>query len=508
MNATVKPDRGSHAPSGAGVSRGLQDTGATLETAPSATQLLSGSQWWARLMRVGLLVAVDLIALTGSVLLAYLLWARPVHHQGLAIYQPLLPLMALFPLSYLQAGLYPGFGIGAVETLRRLSARTSFVYLAVAAMTFVLKLPQLFSRLMFVVAWILSLVAVPVLRYVVLGVARRWRWWAEPAVVVGQAQVVRPLIRALNEAHSIGYRPAAQVLLHEETIPGTPELVPVIGTLDDVPAISGRGFRVAFLPEDSQARHWKLLETLHRYFRHVIIVRSVGGTPVLGVQARNFGGVLGLEFTNELLKRHNRILKRALDLAMGYLALLLAAPVMMLAALLVQIFSRGPVFFAQEREGLDGRKIRVWKLRTMVPDAEQRLNDHLQAHPEARSEWEQRFKLRRDPRLVPVVGHVLRRLSIDELPQLVNVIRGDMSLVGPRPFPSYHLKRFSLEFRKLRRQVRPGMTGLWQVLGRSEGGLGDQEAFDTHYIRNWSLWMDLYILGKTIGAVLGGRGAY
>ncbi len=489
-----------HAPHTAGVP--------TSSRVRSAHRVIVGGQWWTRPLRVTLLLTVDLVALAGSAWLAYLLWALPVHHQALAIYRPLLPLLILFPLSYLQAGLYPGFGLGAIETFRRLATRTSFIYLTVAAITFLLKLSQVFSRMTLAIAWLLSLVTVPVLRYLALGVLRKRRWWAEPAIVVGQAPVVQPLIQTLREAYSIGYRPAAELLLHEETTPGTAKLLPVIGTLDDAPAVAERGFRVALVPEDATGNHWKLVEFLHQYFRHVIVVRAVGGTPVLGVTARNFGGVLGLEFTNELLKRHNRVLKRGMDLVLGSVVFLVSAPFMTMAALAIQIWSRGPVFFRQEREGLRHRVIRIWKLRTMVPDAEQRLDAHLAADADARKEWEQHFKLRHDPRLVPVVGRIVRRFSIDELPQLINVLKGDMSLVGPRPFPSYHLKRFSPAFRKLRSQVRPGMTGLWQVLGRSEGGLTDQEALDTHYIRNWSLWMDLYILAKTVAAVLGGRGAY
>ncbi|HHQ49717.1 MAG TPA: exopolysaccharide biosynthesis polyprenyl glycosylphosphotransferase, partial [Acidobacteria bacterium] len=454
------------------------------------------------------LVTVDLLALAGSAVLAYLLWARPVHHQSPGIYRPLVPLMALFPLSYLQGGLYPGFGLGAIETFRRLSTRTSFIYLTVAAITFYLKLAQVFSRMTLGIAWGLSLVAVPVLRYLALGVLRKRPWWNEPAVVVGRSSLTRRLIATLREAYSIGYRPAAEMVLAERTAPERSGLLPVIGTLDDAAAIAARGFRVALVPEDATGRHWKLLDVLHQHFHRVIVIRPVSGTPVLGVRARDLGGVLGLEFTNELLKRQSRILKRATDLALGGVALLLATPVIVVAALAVRAFSRGPVFFSQEREGLGGRTFRVWKLRTMVPDAEERLKDHLREDPAARAEWERSFKLRRDPRIVPVAGRLLRRLSIDELPQLWNVLKGEMSLVGPRPFPSYHLKRFSPEFQRLRRRVRPGMTGLWQVLARSEAGLADQEALDTHYIRNWSMWMDLYILGKTIGAVLGGRGAY
>jgi len=197
-----------------------------------------------------------------------------------------------------------------------------------------------------------------------------------------------------------------------------------------------------------------------------------------------------------------------MDLFLACLGALVAIPATVVAAITVQLFSRGPVFFIQEREGLGGKTIKVWKVRTMVPDAERQLHAYLENDPEAQAEWQRSFKLRKDPRLVPVVEKWIRRFSLDELPQLLNVMSGDMSLVSPRPFPPYHLKRFSPEALELRHRVRPGMTGLWQVLSRSDGNTADQEALDTHYVRNWSLWMDLYILGKTTTAVLGGRGAY
>ncbi|NOZ95650.1 MAG: exopolysaccharide biosynthesis polyprenyl glycosylphosphotransferase [Acidobacteria bacterium] len=469
---------------------------------------LRGQPRWVSLLRMAVLMASDLAAVALSCFMAYLLWAHPVRHQSLAMYRPLFPLVLLFPLSYLQAGLYPGFGLGAVETLRLLSVRTSFVFVAVAAMTFALKLSDVFSRMTVAIAWGLSLATVPLLRYLVLGLVRRLAWWAEPVLIIGCASIVRSLTGSLSRSMSIGYRPVAQLLVADEEAAGHVGVLPVLGTLEDAPAVASRGFNVALIAEEQEDRHWKLLEYVHQYFRHVIVLRPVGGTPLFGVTVRNFGDVFGLEFTNELLKRRNRIVKRTVDVFLGSVGLVAGIPVMALAALGVQLFSRGPVFFVQEREGLGGRTIRVWKLRTMVPGAERRLREHLAADREVQREWEGSFKLRRDPRLVPVVGRLLRRFSIDELPQLVNVVRGDMSLVGPRPFPPYHLRRFSPGFRNLRRQVRPGVTGLWQVLGRGRGGLADQEALDTHYIRNWSLWMDLYVMAKTVVAVLGGRGAF
>jgi lipopolysaccharide/colanic/teichoic acid biosynthesis glycosyltransferase len=202
------------------------------------------------------------------------------------------------------------------------------------------------------------------------------------------------------------------------------------------------------------------------------------------------------------------LLKRLLDIVFGTIFLLMAVPLIILGGLLVQFTNRGPIFFAQQREGLGGRSITVWKLRTMFQDAEQRLAEFLAANPALRSEWEERYKLAHDPRVLPGIGVLLRRFSIDELPQLWSVVKGEMSLVGPRPFPGYHLQRFPEEFRVFRQRVRPGLTGMWQVVVRSNGNIEEQQSYDTYYIRNWSLWLDLWLLLQTLGVVLLGKGAY
>ena len=160
------------------------------------------------------------------------------------------------------------------------------------------------------------------------------------------------------------------------------------------------------------------------------------------------------------------------------------------------------------REGIDGQQIAVWKLRTMHVNGERLLESWFREHPEDRVEWARYFKLRHDPRVLPWIGKLLRRTSLDELPQLWSVLKGEMSLVGPRPFPDYHLEQFPAEFRALRTRVLPGLTGMWQVLARSDGDVEVQEALDTYYIRNWSPWLDLYILARTVSAVVMARGAY
>ncbi|MDX1503485.1 MAG: exopolysaccharide biosynthesis polyprenyl glycosylphosphotransferase [Thermoanaerobaculia bacterium] len=461
---------------------------------------------WAPPLRVALLTLHDLFVIAVVALAAIRLWAVGVRGQTLGDYLHLAPLMLLFVIGFAKAGLYPGFGMGAIETLRRLSLRSSFVFLVLAAGSFVLKVPPTYSRVTFFLAWGGILVALPVGRQLLLALVHDRRWWGEPAVVVGTGPQARRLVGDLRGALTLGYRPR-WVLRLPGGAPPPSDLVH-LGGLEQVEPLARHGVRVALVLEEKLSDRGGALDLLQAHFRHVILVRSNAGDPIEGVVVRNMGGSLGIEYCNQLLRRRHRLVKRTMDLVAGSVCLLLALPLIGLGIVLVKLVSRGPAFFAQEREGLGGRRIRVRKLRTMYVDADRRLRRHLEEHPEARREWESRFKLTHDPRILPVVGRFLRRFSLDELPQLWSVVTGEMSLVGPRPFPDYHLESLPARFRDLRRRVRPGLTGLWQVMVRSHGDVEDQERFDSYYIRNWSIWMDLYILGRTVMAVLAGRGAY
>ena len=197
-----------------------------------------------------------------------------------------------------------------------------------------------------------------------------------------------------------------------------------------------------------------------------------------------------------------------MDRAIALPLFLASLPLLLLAGAWIKLTSRGPAFYRQQREGFGGEALTVWKLRTMLVNGDSLLEDWFRAHPEDRDHWNLHFKLRRDPRVLPVIGRLLRRTSLDELPQLWSVLKGEMSLVGPRPLADYHTEHLSPEFRKLRTRVLPGLTGLWQISARSDGDLTVLEALDTYYIRNWSLWMDLYIVARTFAAVMSGRGAY
>lgn len=463
--------------------------------------------WWTRPARVAMLILSDVLALFIAGTAAYLLWALPVRNMEPGMYLQMWPFLALFILGYAQAGLYPGFGLGPVETFRRFSLVTLFSLTILAAVTFAFKLPHQYSRVTFGIAFLLSIVAVPAFRYLTLAITRRWAWWHQPVVLVGEGSSILRAVSTLQDSPLLGYRPLGMLSRRAAEGPSEVAGLPVLGGLERAAEVAGKGVSVALIdPESLEGR--SELDALQQHFHHLLVIQSYGSLPVEGVQIRNLGGVLGVEFSNNLLQRRNRWVKRALDLGLGSLLLACFGPVILVCALWVKAMSRGPAFFYQERVGLRGRRFLVPKIRTMQPNAHEELEAHLSSDPVMRDEWERGFKLRSDPRVIPFVGVFLRRWSLDELPQLWSVVRGDMSLVGPRPFPDYHLQRFAPGTRALRQLVRPGVTGLWQVTLRGDSDVAAQESSDHYYIRNWSVWLDTYVLARTITAVLSGRGAY
>jgi Undecaprenyl-phosphate galactose phosphotransferase WbaP len=433
--------------------------------------------------------------------LAYLLWARPVHGQPVSLYLPASPIMLLVVLAYGQARLYPGFGLGPVEVLRRYWLITATAFLAMASLVFALKLENVYSRVTLALALGLSLALVPLLRGVTLRAARRWSWWAEPVTVVAGDVAYERIARVLRSSPGAEFRPAGRIDGGGGGAGGGDRL------LEEAARHVESGVRVAFA-DPGIAGGPATVDRLRLVFPRVIVLREIRDLPVEGVQVRNLGGVLGLEYGNNLLNRQSRWVKRSLDLALGSVALVLTFPVMLVAMAAVKVLSPGPALFWQDREGRKGGTIRVPKIRTMMPDAERRMEELLRSDPALREEWESAFKLKDDPRVIPVVGRLFRRFSIDELPQLWTMVLGQMSLVGPRPFPAYHLDALSPHARRLRDEVRPGITGLWQVTSRGRAGVEAQQAYDTYYIRNWSVWLDLHILARTAAVVLSGKGAY
>lgn len=456
------------------------------------------------LAMAGTLAFVDLCTLLLAVFGGFRIW----NLVNPAI-PPLDSVMLLAPACVLAAfgysGLYPGIGLTAVQHIRRCWGSISLVYLLLTAVIFVTRSKAAAdSRGAFIASWLFSLVLVPLGRWLVSSRVSRRSWWGVPVMVMGAGGTARSVIRNLRANEILGYKPVA--CLDDDPLKrGACEGVPVVGALRDADFLArryGTHYAIVAIPEMPRERLILHLRGWSRTFSSILIVPNLAGVASLWTEPRDLGGLLGLEIRHNLLNPVNRRIKRLLDIAVSALGLAAAAPMLAVCILWIRKASPGNPFYRQQREGKDGRPLHILKLRTMHHGAERMLETHLAADPAARLEWDRFCKLSSDPRILPGVGRFLRKTSMDELPQLWNVLKGEMSLVGPRPFPAYHNHRFDPDFRSLRTQVTPGLTGLWQVSARSEGDLEVQAALDSYYIRNWSLWLDIYVLFRTVRTVL------
>lgn len=324
--------------------------------------------------------------------------------------------------------------------------------------------------------------------------------WNASTLLVGDGAIVNQLASYFAARPELGLRPIGFVSDHPA---GAPASLPWIGRLPDLSGlVEGMDVVVIALSGGLSALSPTCLPV-----RRVMIVSDSASAPSMWFTERYFGDVEGFEFFNHTQSSRSIWIKRGLELCIAIPLGLLSFPLIGLVALAIKLISRGPALYVQKRIGWKGTPIAIYKLRSMHLDADARLQEVLIADPDRRREWERFMKLSRDPRILPYIGSLIRKTSIDELPQLWAVIRGDLSLVGPRPLPSYHLEKFGLQFQRLRASVRPGLTGLWQVSDRSNADLREQEKIDTFYIRYWSLWLDAYIVMRTIPAVFRGRGA-
>lgn len=401
--------------------------------------------------------------------------------------------------------LVPGWGLGPVEELRRVTLLLVFVYFSLAVVLFFSKQAGDASRLTYFGALAVSLGLVPFVRTLV----RRWLvkqgLWGVPAVIYGAGDAGRHIIEILNEERGLGYEPVAVFDDDVKRWGTTIEGIRIAGGTQLV----RRDAPVAFLamPSLTRERLVELMDGPLSHYNKVVIIPNLLAVPSLWVRPCDIGGLLGLETTSNLLNPVSRTIKRGVDIALSFFTAPIWVAIVVVAAFGVWLEDRRNPFYKQRRAGISGIDFEAWKLRTMVHDAEDVLEKHLAADPELQREWDTFHKLRDDPR-VTRLGRLLRRLSVDELPQLFNVLRGDMSLVGPRPLPDYHVEELDPALVKLRERVRPGVTGMWQVSGRSAVGTAGMERFDGYYVRNWSVWLDAVILVRTFKAVIRGSGAY
>ncbi|MHB1537085.1 MAG: sugar transferase [Solirubrobacteraceae bacterium] len=324
-------------------------------------------------------------------------------------------------------------------------------------------------------------------------------------VIIGSGAVASHVVERLEHAPHLAMEPIGLVDddVHDARSPQLPRL----GRLDDLEDVVRRHRVDRAIVAFTRSGHDELLRCIRVCWDNDVAIDIV---PRLfefldGARAVDrVGGLPMLSITAPTLSRPARVLKRASDVVLSAVALVTASPLLLAVVVLIKLDSRGPAFFAQVRVGRGGRRFRIYKLRSMYLDAEARKRQYARLND---LEDGVMFKIHEDPRITRI-GRILRRLSIDELPQLINVLRGDMSLVGPRPLIEEEAAAFDQPWHGRRLDLRPGLTGLWQIYGRSTIPFPDMLRFDYQYVANWSLARDFEIMLLTVPAVLSARGAF
>ena len=430
--------------------------------------------------------------------------------EHLSFFQQNIWLFLPVPLALLWQRLYRRLPFW--EELRRLWLALFEGFVLIYALVSLAKLGEQASRLTILFSLFISFFLFPFGRFLLKRWLFSFKRYRLPALVCPAGEEAAYLVRALEREKTFGYE--------------------VLGFLDDRPALYGRTFagKKVFGPLRQAGKFARLrgvdaifllqngapfprLEELYAYLQRnvgeVFLVPSFTGLGLLNAELAFFFArrLVFIRIINPLSSYFARFLKRFFDLVLASLLFILALPIMGIIALAIKLDSEGPIFFTHERVGRGGRTFRIYKFRTMHQNAEERLSLYLAQDPEKRRKWHIYRKLDDDPR-VTRVGRILRRFSLDELPQLVNVLKGDMSLVGPRPAMAEELKTYYAGKVHFYLAVRPGLTGLWQVSGRNRLSFEERVRLDVWYVQNWSLWLDLVILLKTIPAVLRCEGSF
>jgi Undecaprenyl-phosphate galactose phosphotransferase WbaP len=414
----------------------------------------------------------------------------------------------LFAIGFGICGLYPGFCMAPAEELRRFTV-TSFLANTIG-LVISAGINGKFGRNdeVFIYAWLISIPVLTVSRVLSRAVASRSPLWGVPAVVFGAGKEARVLVDRLLRCRWIGYRPG--FMLDNDRKPaenyrGIPILHNMAAGLDRAKK-QGYSTALVALPAAGYQRYKDVIQRYVKAFPTFILFSDFAALAGVWSSVRDFEGILGLSTTQRLLIHGNAITKRIIDLLgviIGGSVLLLP---FLLLMLLVKVDSPGPIFYGHRRLGKGGREIHAWKFRSMKAGADKQITECFVRDSDLKDEWNSKHKMKNDPR-VTIFGKFLRKTSLDELPQLLNVLKGEMSLVGPRPIVAEEIQHYGSSWDEVS-NVLPGMTGLWQVSGRSETGYTERVEQDMYYIQNWSIWLDLFILFKTIWIVVTGKGAY
>ncbi|MDR1047950.1 MAG: undecaprenyl-phosphate galactose phosphotransferase WbaP [Treponema sp.] len=428
-----------------------------------------------------------------------------INFKSFVTYWPYLPVFILF---FQINGLYPGVSLAPSEELRNFTVSSVLAHGGIILSRYIEDQEFGAISIAFIISFMCSPVSLMVMRNAMHNILGRSGLGKIPAVIFGGGSMSRLVVDRLLKGKRSGYIP---VLILDNSS-GSEEMyrnIPIIHDISIGPEIVERfkiRMAIVAMPELSQDELTHLLNYSVSAFRYSVLIPDFSNVTNIWMSVRDFDGILGLVTSHKLKMFWNLGIKRFMDLFFVITGGIILLPLLLIIALLVKLSSPGPVLYSHRRLGKNGKYFNAYKFRSMVNNSQDVLEKLLSQSPKRRGEWEANHKLKDDPRVTPI-GKFLRRTSFDEFPQLINILKGEMSLVGPRPVVDEEVEKYGKDFDRIF-SVNPGLTGLWQVSGRSDTDYTERVAYDTYYLQSWSVWLDLWVLLKTISVVIKGKGAY
>ncbi len=416
--------------------------------------------------------------------------------------------LLLIVISFFINNLYPGAHLIGVIEIRRVFILISSAYIGLAFVFFSFGIGTQFSRFVFILSWFFCFLFISIFRLIIHNRGSIKSWWQEPILIVGTKENICQLVEMLNRSRRLAMKPVIALMLDNDMPQSIYKNVHFYPYSEEkLKPIKNSGIKkVLFLSKsvDINKPLNKIIIDLNLIFPSVIYVLADFPVGSQSIHPFDIEGFPALKINYDLLNSQVMLYKRFFDLFLSSVSFCFSFPFLLLISLAIKVDSKGPILYKQKRIGKNGVLFNIYKFRTMKVNADEILKTELLHDPKYVQEFKKYHKLKRDPRITRV-GAFLRKTSLDELPQIFNVFKGEMSIVGPRAYLPEELEEIGYSKRLIQR-VLPGLTGWWQVMGRHEVIFEERIRLDEYYIYNFSIWMDLYIILKTFWIILSGNG--
>lgn len=466
-----------------------------------------------------ILVASDIIVVCSSLIIAYFIRLKilpilfyefkklppPPLSNYLHQYYMLAVWIFIFAYEKLYTKRYPYW-----TEVKVLLKSTTISSALITTAIFIARKQTIYSRTVIILTWLISIFLFPLVRYLTKNLLVRANLWKKKLIILGVHETSLAIIENIKKNKTMGYEVLGFLDNDSKKIGKKYLGVEVIGPIAELENITNK-FQskdiMITIPHLPRKELKKLLSQCERISESMWLIPRSGDFITEGVEIEVLGEVLTLYIKKNLMKPWNIVIKTVYDRFLATILIVLLLPVLLTIAIAIKLDSKGPVFFVQKRLGHRKKMFNLWKFRSMYIDCDLKLDEYLTKNQKAKEDWEKFKKLKNNDPRITRVGKFIRKLSLDELPQLMNVLSGKMSLIGPRPYLIQELEGKESFITKIS-EVKPGISGLWQISGRSELSFEERLARDEYYLRNWSLWLDIIILLKSLKAVFSSRGAY